>query len=210
LVGFLFASGAVFLLASIFYLLYRSTWGDYLDERGTLGELLDAEDLAIGAFGSAFILAGVAGVLFIIWHYQAYRSIESLAPTGTRWSPGWAVGGWFIPFANLVIPKLVMNEVERVSDPMSEPAPVGTRWMHAPLGALGSLWWASWVSGIVVWWVASVMDESADFYSDSIVGTSLYVFAIASVLLAASGALAASYVIMIRRRLDFSRSLPRN
>ncbi len=99
-----------------------------------------------------------------------------------------------------------MNEVERISDPMSGPAPIGNRWRRLPLGSLGGIWWASFVAGIVLWWVATGMGVSAeDFWIDSIFGTALYVYAAAALLLAISGALAASYVMMIRRRLNRER-----
>ena len=38
-------------------------------------------------------------------------------PPKERWTPGWAIGGWFIPLANFVIPFLVVLETWRRSDP---------------------------------------------------------------------------------------------
>ncbi|QYO65100.1 DUF4328 domain-containing protein [Leptolyngbya sp. 7M] len=43
-------------------------------------------------------------VLFLVWLYRAHKNLFSLKPTHLDFSPGWAVGWWFIPFLNLVRP----------------------------------------------------------------------------------------------------------
>ncbi|MFL6105861.1 MAG: DUF4328 domain-containing protein [Marmoricola sp.] len=53
--------------------------------------------LSIG--GSVVFL--VTGILWVIWQYQLARSA---APGELDRSPGWHIGSWFIPFANLVMP----------------------------------------------------------------------------------------------------------
>jgi hypothetical protein len=30
-----------------------------------------------------------------------------------RWSPGWAIGAWFVPVAGVVLPALVLNSAAR-------------------------------------------------------------------------------------------------
>ncbi|GIF62464.1 hypothetical protein Ais01nite_04990 [Asanoa ishikariensis] len=62
-----------------------------------------------------FVVALVAGAAFIAWLYQASRTAQRLAGAST-WAPGWAVGGWFIPIANLAIPYLVVRDLHRASD----------------------------------------------------------------------------------------------
>jgi hypothetical protein len=57
-----------------------------------------------------FVLTGLA---FIQWLYRARRNLDGLGATGLKWRPSWAIGGWFIPVANLVIPPLVVHEVDR-------------------------------------------------------------------------------------------------
>ena len=58
----------------------------------------------------------------------AYRSLNRSGAEGRSWSSGWAVGGWFIPLAALVIPRLVLSEIERISHPDNGPAPIGAGW----------------------------------------------------------------------------------
>jgi hypothetical protein len=45
----------------------------------------------------------VVGVLFLIWFHRA-ATIAARLGRPARHSPGWAVGGWFIPIGNLFLP----------------------------------------------------------------------------------------------------------
>jgi hypothetical protein len=78
------------------------------------------------------------GTLFLIWFYRAHRNLHSFGVQGLRYSPGWAVGGFFVPILNLVRPYQVMKEVWWGSDP--EP-PGGNR----RGGALLVWWWGSYL-----------------------------------------------------------------
>ncbi|SIN25863.1 DUF4328 domain-containing protein [Micromonospora cremea] len=49
--------------------------------------------------------AMVAAAAFVTWLHQARRTAGRLGG-GLAWSPGWAVGGWFVPVVNLSIPTL--------------------------------------------------------------------------------------------------------
>ncbi len=50
-------------------------------------------------------------VLFLIWIYRAFGNLSVLKARNLEFSPGWAVGWWFIPFANLVKPFQVVGEL---------------------------------------------------------------------------------------------------
>ncbi len=89
----------------------------------------------------------VLAVLTIIWWYQSYQAIEKTGATDRTWSAGWAVGGWFIPFANFVIPKLVLNEVDRVSAAAEEGS---TEWRGRRLLPSANMWWVFLVIGGVL------------------------------------------------------------
>jgi Domain of unknown function (DUF4328) len=83
--------------------------------------------VAVAAPGSAMQIAGglvllLGEIVFLVgfvgsavavpmWMHRAYRNLPALRAQALRWSPGWAAGGWFIPFANLVIPFQVMREL---------------------------------------------------------------------------------------------------
>jgi len=71
------------------------------------------------------VLAAVAA--FVAWLYQARRNAGRLGGA-PAWASGWAVGGWFIPVAGLVIPYLVVRDVRRAGASVAQPAPVGWWW----------------------------------------------------------------------------------
>jgi len=95
--------------------------------------------------------AVVLAVLFLVWMNHAYKAAGSLGATGQRWSSLWAVGGWFLPLANLVVPKLVMNEIDRMSSPANGPAPIEQRWVAAQLHTIGRWWWGALITGLLGW-----------------------------------------------------------
>jgi hypothetical protein len=78
------------------------------------------------------------GTLFLIWFYRAHRNLHSFGVEGLRYSPVWAVGGFFVPILNLVRPYQVMKEVWWGSDPGPD---AGIR-RGAPLLVW---WWASYL-----------------------------------------------------------------
>ena len=99
---------------------------------------------AIGSAGlllSLLTLSGLAGgVLMIIWLFQAYGVAAQRGPSHTSWSQGWTIGAWLIPFGNVVLPKLVVNELDLISHPSADLEPIGDRWRDSPM--LGtSHWW---------------------------------------------------------------------
>lgn len=75
----------------------------------------------------------VAGAAFVTWLVRARRDAGRLGAPATL-APAWALAGWFIPVANLVIPYRVARDVQRASgaDPasqaMASAAPVGRWW----------------------------------------------------------------------------------
>lgn len=51
-----------------------------------------------------------AFILLLVWIYRAATTARALGIPG-RYSPGWAVGGWFIPIANLFIPVQCLRDL---------------------------------------------------------------------------------------------------
>jgi hypothetical protein len=84
-------------------------------------------------------------IAFLGWFHRSHRNLPSLGNSELKYSPGWAVGGFFVPFLNLVRPFQVMREVWHGSDPAGfsrDTAPDGHKMRNA-LGAptLVGLWW---------------------------------------------------------------------
>ena len=54
-------------------------------------------------------------VVWLVWQHHATANLWSRGLPGLRFTPGWVVGWWFVPFANLVLPYLAMRELDRRS-----------------------------------------------------------------------------------------------
>ena len=105
-----------------------------------------ANDQRHGALAIADLLAHlVTAVAFLMWFHRAHRNLPALLATQIQYSPGWAVGGWFVPFLNLVRPCQVMSEIHLGSDP-ARIHPVGRPYSQTMVYC----WWTAWIiSGIL-------------------------------------------------------------
>ena len=61
-------------------------------------------------------IAVATGITFLKWIYRAYKNTQGFGAEGLRYSPGWAVGYYFLPVLGLVRPVQVMSEIWRVSE----------------------------------------------------------------------------------------------
>jgi hypothetical protein len=89
------------------------------------------------------VLAIVNFILLMTWLYKATRLIGRKATPPLNISPGWAIGWWFIPIANLIAPFMVMTELYNASR-----AP--ENWNKRGLPVLAILWWGATFLGIGV------------------------------------------------------------
>src|SRR5207249_9121547 len=76
----------------------------------------------------------VTGIAFLKWIYRAYKNIQGFGAQGLRFSPGWAVGYYFIPILSLIRPVQVMSEIWRASD---DPR----YWSQKQGSSLIAVWW---------------------------------------------------------------------
>ncbi|MFD7699795.1 DUF4328 domain-containing protein [Streptomyces caelestis] len=53
----------------------------------------------------------LCAVLFITWFFLMRRRTELLAPNWFRKGPGWAIGAWFVPVANLWLPYRIASDM---------------------------------------------------------------------------------------------------
>ncbi len=110
--------------------------------------LSDLLDIGLGLLQLIVIFATI--VLFSMWLYRAASNLEALGhPKHLReHSPGWAVGSFFVPFVNLVVPYRAVKEVWAKSDPeeVGEEggAPFGY-YSAASTPAYFKAWWGFWL-----------------------------------------------------------------
>lgn len=93
------------------------------------------DGMAAGAFFASTVPWLAAFTVLAAWMYQeaGHRVVGEGQPR--RWSAPWAVAAWFVPVVNLVVPRLVMAELER------------RRGDGARLWVGGHLWWIAWLTG---------------------------------------------------------------
>lgn len=117
----------------------RSEAADFLAGRIDEDEFLSGygPSLAASALTGAANLAVV--VLTMIWMYRLASNLERLGRTGRTWSPGWAIGGWFLPPVLFVIPWLMFRELWRGSDPAAPPG--APDWRQRRVAPIVDLWW---------------------------------------------------------------------
>jgi len=146
---------AVSVFAAIAYLNRISVINDLLDFRGGLGAYYDlvqrgedADDLVSVASGLGTVCSLTILVLLIIWMWRVAKNALDAGRRDPRFAPGWTIGGWFIPLANLVIPGLILQDLWRGSDPSIERGDPMWR-LRAKGSALVGWWWATWVLSLV-------------------------------------------------------------
>lgn len=80
-------------------------------------------------------------VFFLMWLYRVYGNLRAFNP-GARleYSRGWALGSFFIPFANLIVPYRAVKEAWQKSGPPDEAL------LSAPSPpAYFPIWWLFWL-----------------------------------------------------------------
>ena len=138
-------------ISSLYTWLEYSRLPGYADVSEMRGS--DGLDLAVAFVAiPAFITVVIA---WLVWCYRANVNLRLLSGVPMKFTPGWAVGWWFIPFANLVMPYRVVKEIWRVS--------------HGPRStshALVGWWWALYLVSTfvdrVTWrvgWFATTVDD---------------------------------------------------
>lgn len=84
----------------------------------------------------------VTVVVFLMWLYRAHENLASFGIPShqIQYSSAWAVGSFFVPFANLIIPYGAIKELWQKSVPNSAS-------MLSALSppAFFSLWWLFWI-----------------------------------------------------------------
>jgi hypothetical protein len=176
-------------------------------QSGDFGDVLqranDADDFVSGA--AAFYGLTQLGivVLFIIWQFRAAKNNEALDRVGARFGPGWSIGAWFIPLANLVIPVLIMQDLWRGAAPET---PRGDpRWRSARGSWLIGLWWIAWLVSLLRFVASnSGLHDSASL--DDIEASNTV--ALVGVVATAIAAVLAAVVVwtLSRRQLDTLRA----
>ncbi|WAC18369.1 DUF4328 domain-containing protein [Luteolibacter sp. SL250] len=125
-------------------------------------------------------------VCFCMWIHRANRNSRGFGAQNMQFTPGWAVGWYFIPFANLVKPCQSMAEIWKVSgDPFG--------WTQRKAGPVVATWWTLWILNNISSNVASRLSGNARNIVDLQASTVAWMVAIGI-----SIASAVSAIILVR------------
>jgi hypothetical protein len=101
----------------------------------------------------------VTGITFLRWVYRAYKNIQGFGAENLKYTPGWAVGYYFMPILGLIRPVQVMNEIWRASENPRD-------WRHRPGSWLIGSWWALFLVYTVVTQIALQLSIQASTNSE--------------------------------------------
>ena len=138
-------------------------------------------------------------VFYAVWLYRAYANLSAFQSGPFDHSPGWAVGSFFVPFVNLVVPYRAVKEVWQKSVPpeeafLGEPSPPA--WFP--------LWWMFWIFATI----AGNISFRVSFNENIDIGTATMVSIVAGVLFIIASVLAYLVVDDIdKRQEETSRQL---
>lgn len=178
---------------------------------------IDSTDVDIEVLADVTVVAflgvlAMTGIAFVAWAVQAYRNLPALAIEERRYWTIWLVVGWVIPGANLLVPKLVVDDLWRGSSPEAGVLG-GDSWQRRPVASIVNRWWCSFLitPAIVVLGFVEARGGVDDFEQQLAVG-GLCVAAAMSILVAAVAArrMVAVVTVAQARRADVIVDLREN
>jgi hypothetical protein len=101
-------------------------------------------------------------VVFLTWFYRARQNAGQMA-WRQRWSPPWAIFGWFVPICFLWFPYQIMADIWRAGHPARE---------RPKFPLLPAAWWACWCLA----WFTGYRTTSYSSYTFGGVGNSTRTF----------------------------------
>jgi len=137
---------------------------------------------------------------FVAWVYVTFRDLAQQGAR-TRYQPGWALGGFFVPLLNLIWPYLVVRDAWRAAAGLRQQAGAGGS-AQRPTPLVVKLWWALMMITVVIGAVGgkAVMPGRMEL---SAILVAWYVGAAASSLLAI-----AMIAAVERERLNYPATRP--
>jgi hypothetical protein len=129
-------------VAAIFSDVYSYAEYSTLPRTAVYSELFLASDTVSLLVGlPQFALLVAVGVVFLMWLFRTSRNLRTLAGMAMRFTPGWTVGWFFVPIANLFKPYQAVKEIWLVSHRHAQIPLLGQKGSDGP-HALVAWWWA--------------------------------------------------------------------
>jgi len=146
--------------------------------------------LATGLSGIGMLgMMVLSAIFFSLWIHRASKNLRGLNRNGMEYSPGWCVGWFYVPFANLFRPVRAMTELWRASEPDGE----GDRWRMAMGTPMLGAWWGAYIGSNILSNISARIDDPV---------TSGTVGFIGSIVMAASAILCIMLMFGIDKRQE--------
>jgi hypothetical protein len=114
--------------------------GRYTNDASAIAdaEVSDRRQQIIGLAQAGVFIA--TGIVILMWIYRANANARALGAQRMSFTPGWSVGWYFVPLANLVMPYQALQETWKASARPHDPegATVAGWWFPA--------WWFFWLA----------------------------------------------------------------
>jgi hypothetical protein len=130
----------------------------------------DTREAIVGYTQTALFIA--TAVIFFVWIYRAYKNLSALKAGGLKFTPGWAVGWFFIPIANLFRPYQIVSEIYKFSEP-NEGAEGGFRKINFLSSNIVGWWWGLYLLSNIVAQITLRVVLRSETASDFITSTSV-------------------------------------
>ena len=116
-----------------------------------------ATDAVSGVIGFEFLIGLAIAVLWMIWMWRAASNLALFGRIRPKFGAGFAIGGWFIPLANLIIPGMQMFDIDKGSGPRLRDG-------ERPNGSgLVVVWWITFILGRFTGSLASSFKEFTQY-----------------------------------------------
>lgn len=115
----------------------------------------------------------ISAATFIRWFHRAYQNLSTIT-NATSKPPKSAISCWFIPFANLAVPRMIMGELWQKSEDVLAKRSGETA--QSLSTNLLSLWWTLFIVMGVTAQIASKMYMRAEYADQYISADRIYIF----------------------------------
>jgi hypothetical protein len=145
-------------LAAVMVVLRISEIG--LLQRIGRGELVSAEeanrsdDRVAGVAIASLVVLLITGIFWLVWQHRSQANLHAMRLRELEYTPGWSVGWWLIPFANLAKPFQTVRELWKASSGNES-------WWQTKTWSLIGWWWALWIVRLVLERVATAVFNGA-------------------------------------------------
>lgn len=138
-------------------------------------------------------------VTFLMWLYRIFVNLPAVGSDQMEFTPGWAVGWWFIPFANLVKPFQAVRTAWSENEPDVETDSGFLSSVQSSAPTFVGIWWAFWIIGNIFSNLSSRLELAAKPGEEAILG---YAGIIESLIWIVATVLAVKVVLAITDRQE--------